>query len=137
MKNIKSKTIKFIQDEKKGVTVAILYLDQFEIYKEFNDIIQKDFPSINFDFNNLGGKFDMPRIIKAKTKLSQGDKFDPQKGIEVAKTKVLNKYYIKRAEYFRAALDDIEQIAARLSGAVKYNFIMAEKTAASISKYCE
>ena len=137
MENYKRRTIEIIQDKKKGVTVAIMYVDPFEVYQELRDIIQKDFSDWDFSFEDFSGKFIMPTVFKAKTTVSEGDKFNANKGIEIAKTKVLNKYYVKRTECFRALLDDVNKTTQRLSEALKFNFKMAEQTAATISKYCE
>ena len=137
MENNEVKTIEFIQDKNKGVTVAIMYIDPLEVYQEFCNIITKDFPDWDFEFRDLSDKYIMPDVIKAKTTIAKGDKFSSSRGKEIARTKVLNKYYVKRAAYFRALLDDVNKTVSRLSDAVRFNFCMADKTANAISDYCE
>ena len=102
----KSKIYYYI-DEGARTIAAVMKDCEFDVIRD----IEKVFPDLGYTFSTLKlNQYMLNNVYRAKTKCAESDEWDEEKGMKIAREKMLNKYYSARQKAFKRALRDFSGI---------------------------
>lgn len=104
---IKNSDIKYYINKEKGVVVATSNIAKYDVEDEICSLIDKS--SANITLPN-----EAPHKITAKAKLSNADKYSDEKGKNIARRRLLIKYYKERIKTITTYLKVYEDLVTRI-----------------------
>lgn len=116
---IKNNTIKYYANKEKGVVVAKAHVGRNDIYNEVYSLAKKSFNCINRNEDEYK--------ITAKATLSTADEFSYEKGKNIARRRLLIKYYKKRIKNIKMYIQAYEDLVARLKASLEHSERSIEK----------
>ena len=112
--------IRFFVDEATKTVACTIYPDRNEVYKEFQNLCEKENVEMHVYFDGNYQNSFLNRRYCGKAKCHPEDTFDVEKGKEIAKARAMQKYDEAKLMAFQRIANRVSDLLDRMDRAVEF-----------------